>query len=569
MDKRKDNPTLRKLVKKRYHLAPHIWYSFLNVLVSVFILGILCLGLFVWLTGEMRTEDTQRCESVHERIQEVEDECNAQIRNIYKDTKLLSDFWLFWNHTMADYMEQRIRQNDIHENTESFPEYMNIFITEHQNVFCKIYFVTGSAVYALSARPEGGGGVYSYNIPYNLYIEETQNHSSGYPISVNIQDINDKKTNQGLMVFLVNYDYLFEGLKTPYNHYVMLNHGNVARFWGDESKKEESPDFLSYWSVYECDIHSNRIEIGFGAFDVFLKNWPFFAAAAGAVLFIACMMENWIWQMAKSNAKFLDAFIHSIQLAQKGQFQQIDVRERSDNYAMLAKEINDMTRNLDLLIKKEYLLKISQQQTEMKAMLYQINPHFLYNTLEIIRAQANIAGNIKVSDALFDLGSMYRMLSKLNDVIPMRQEISLLTHYLNILEIGNQENFYYDIDVAEEMMELDTVKFWMQPLAENYFVHGYDRTKEYNLFSVQGRKKENCYRIRIMDNGVGMDEKEIEQMNLRLKQEEGFPRENIGIRNVCQRLKYFYRNKMTFQILKNKPKGICIEICIDEDWKRG
>ena len=53
---------------------------------------------------------------------------------------------------------------------------------------------------------------------------------------------------------------------------------------------------------------------------------------------------------------------------------------------MLADEINDMIENLDILIKKEYLLKINQQQIEMKAMLYQINPHFLYNTLEIIRA---------------------------------------------------------------------------------------------------------------------------------------------------------------------------------------
>lgn len=126
---------------------------------------------------------------------------------------------------------------------------------------------------------------------------------------------------------------------------------------------------------------------------------------------------------------------------------------------MLALEINDMLSKLDVHIKKEYILKGMQQDAEMKAMLYQINPHFLYNTLEIIKAQANIQGNVTVSDALFDLGSMYRMLVKLGDTITLRQEIELLSHYLNILELRNQENFYYEIDVDEEMMELATVKF--------------------------------------------------------------------------------------------------------------
>lgn len=233
---------------------------------------------------------------------------------------------------------------------------------------------------------------------------------------------------------------------------------------------------------------------------------------------------------------------------------------------MLAGEINDMISKLDLLIKKEYLLKISQQKTQMQAMLYQINPHFLYNTLEIIRAQANIQGNVALSDALFDLGNMYRMLSKLGDVIPMRQEVALLKHYLNILELGNPENFYYEIDLDEETMELDTVKFWLQPLAENYFVHGYDRNREYNLFSVQGQKKEDGYQLLIMDNGSGMQEEELAELNEKLKQAQGLPKENIGIQNVCQRLKYFYCGQMTFQIIKNHPKGLCIKIFIREDW---
>lgn len=560
------NPVI-EFIKEKYYSAPHLWYSFLNIAVAAVVWSFICLGIFIWQTEDMKEKDLAGCERAHERLQAIENQCNEQIRNIYKDQALLSDFWLFWNHTMPGYMEGRIGENDITDTIKSFPEYMNAFITENKDIFYKIYFVTAVDLYALSPQPEGGGA-YSYNIRYNQYMEEIQSDRTGYPVSINIQDINDMKRNRGMMVFLVNYDYLFDGLKTPYNDYVMLGHGNIVKFWGDEAKKKESPGLWAFLSNYECRRHGNRIEIGFQGMDVIRKNLGSFLAVSCVVLIVTGMMLNWIWQMAKSNARFLNAFILSIQYAKKGNFQKIEVGDRKDNYAMLARELNDMIDNLDLMIKKEYLLKISQQKTEMKAMLYQINPHFLYNTLEIIRAQANMQGDVKVSDALFDLGSMYRMLSKLSDTISFRQEIEILTHYLNILEIGNQENFYYNIDVEEELLDLETVKFWMQPLAENYFVHGYDRTKEYNLFSVQGQKENGIYRILIMDNGTGMGEEEIRRRNLELEGLEGLPRENIGIRNVYQRLKYFYRNKMSFRISKNKPKGLCFEICIEQDWKR-
>lgn len=568
MKKQRNSKFTIDFFKEKYYSAPHIWYSFLNIIASALIYLILCLGLFIWLEGNMKEEDYERCERAHERLQEIESRCNEQIRDIYKDSQLQADFWLFWNNTMAAYMEKRIQEHGISDSIKSFPEYMNVFITEHQDVFYKIYFITNSDVYTLSARPEGGGGVYDYNIPYSTYVEEISSDATGYPISVNVQDINDMKTNRGTMIFLVDYDYLFGNLKHPYNDYVLLKHGSINKFWGDVSRKKESPDFNTYWSIYQCENHGNEIEIGFRMSDVMRKNSLAFFLLTCAVVAVTGIMLVWIWRIAQNSARFLDAFIHTIQLAKKGEFKQIEVGGRKDTYAMLADEINDMIENLDILIKKEYLLKINQQQIEMKAMLYQINPHFLYNTLEIIRAQSNIQGNVEVSDALFDLGSMYRMLSKLNDTIPLRQEIDLLRHYLNILELGNQDNFYYEIDVDPELMELDTVKFWMQPLAENYFVHGYDREKEYNLFSVQGQLQDGIYQILIMDNGIGMEESEIEKLNQELAHQEGLPKENIGVRNVCQRLKYFYRNRMTFRISKNEPKGTCIEICIEQGWNR-
>ena len=549
--------------------SSHRWRGFLNILAVFMIWMLLCFGIFMWQADLMREKAYSRCEDAHRILDTVVNMSREQTGDIYREKELLEDFWLFWNHDVESYMEQRIQNNHEQRAMKSFPEYMNVFITEHQNIYNKIYFVTKKGIYSLEANPEGGGGIYSYDAAQSQFEKDCRDGEGGYPISVNVQNIYHMKESVGEIIFLVNEEYLFGALKSSGDSYVLLEHGEIRKYWGDLSEKKQSSDIMAHWMIYECSTHGNRIEIGFQTLDVILENWPVFLLVTGIFFMVAGMMFFWTRRMTKENEEFLEEFIHVIQLAKKGEFQRIKVRKRKDSYAMLALEINDMLSKLDVHIKKEYILKGMQQDAEMKAMLYQINPHFLYNTLEIIKAQANIQGNVTVSDALFDLGSMYRMLVKLGDTITLRQEIELLSHYLNILELGNQENFYYEIDVDEEMMELATVKFWMQPLAENYFVHGYGKEREYNLFSVQGQKKEDGYQLLIMDNGSGMEAEEMEKLNLELSRQTGIPRNKIGIRNVCQRLRYFYRNRMTFQMAQNVPRGLRIEIFIEKDWDEG
>ncbi|MCI8634341.1 MAG: histidine kinase [Eubacterium sp.] len=548
-----------------HHASPLRWQSMFVVAFACMFWMILCLGVFFWQSELMKAEENRQCEMIHRHLTSAENLCSEQVRSIYKDAELLRDFCSFWNHTIEGYMEKRLQQDNVQGSQESFPDYMNVFITENSEVFSKIYFLTAKDIYLLEAHQEGGGE-YSYNIPYSQYVEECENMGSGYPIGIDVQDIQDVKKNVGRVVFLLDFTYLTDHFNEQYSSHVLFRHGNMEKVWGDLKKRELNSDFLSSFTTYTCSIHGNQIEIGMHITDVLSKNRLLFLILTVLVVFVAGLVLAWMQRMAVQNARFHETLIHTIQLAKQGKFRQVEDWSKKGNYAMLAGEINDMISKLDLLIKKEYLLKISQQKTQMQAMLYQINPHFLYNTLEIIRAQANIQGNVALSDALFDLGNMYRMLSKLGDVIPMRQEVALLKHYLNILELGNPENFYYEIDLDEETMELDTVKFWLQPLAENYFVHGYDRNREYNLFSVQGQKKEDGYQLLIMDNGSGMQEEELAELNEKLKQAQGLPKENIGIQNVCQRLKYFYCGQMTFQIIKNHPKGLCIKIFIREDW---
>lgn len=546
--------------------STRFWYGTLTMVVLTLIWILFSVGIFVWQMYQMKERAAQEFENSHKTLLRVESQCNEQVKEIYNEPGLLRDFWLFWNHSIDGYMAKRLDEATATVET-SFPEYMNKFITEYQDICQKIYFVTANAVYSLQMQPNGGGGAYSYNVSYSQYMEECQRGTVGYPIYVNVQDIEDRKINVGRMVFLCDYEYLFGNLEDAPGDYMVLEKGNIQKTFGESPEDIETMSSWIYREFYECKDHQNKIQMGFRIGTILRKSFPYFMTVTCFAGLVAWLMQGQIRRMKRSNEEFLDRFIHTIRLAKEGNFSLVELGERKDTYAMLANEINEMIANLDLHIKEEYLLKIKQQETEMKALLYQINPHFLYNTLEIIRAQASIQRDEGVADALFDLGSMYRLLVKLGNVITLKQELSLLTHYLNIMEIGHKDNFYYEVDVDEGLMELETVKFWLQPLAENYFVHGYDSEREWNLFMVQGRREADGIRLRVSDNGKGMGEEALQELNRELDQQKEAPKSHIGLKNVCMRLRYFYRGNISIKVCANEPRGFQIDILIKEENK--
>ena len=221
-----------------------------------------------------------------------------------------------------------------------------------------------------------------------------------------------------------------------------------------------------------------------------------------------------------------------------------------------------MSRALDEYILNEYRLKLKQQETAMRALQHQINPHFLYNTLEAIRAKALTEKNPKTAEAIALLGQLYRDMVRKEDIIFFWEEKDLLETYLKIMQLRYPDSFAYQLMFDDALLQLKTPKFWMQPLAENFFSHGFDRCSEFNILVVTAVAEKDGWRIEVIDNGSGIPQEQITAVNARIGTGDETPGNSIGLRNVYTRLAYYYGKEFTMELRNNSEGGACVSIFI-------
>ncbi|HHU78330.1 MAG TPA: histidine kinase [Clostridiales bacterium] len=283
--------------------------------------------------------------------------------------------------------------------------------------------------------------------------------------------------------------------------------------------------------------------------------------ASAAVIFI--LFEIYIANKLSNDASALNSIISTISNAKMGRFTFTKAADRNDEYGLIANELNDMSRKLDNYIKLEYKLKYEQKQMQFELLQNRLNPHFLYNTLETIRARALLNYDNEVANAVSHLGGLYRDLLKFDSVITFSDEIKLTRRYLDLMSFIHGKKFFYTIDVDDEIMDAYTIKFWIQLLVENFFVHGFDRSSDTNVLVVRGfRSPEGRIVIEVCDNGLGMDEKELKRINQGLSTDIN---EKSGLNNVYKRLKIFYGpDGVSMSVENNQIAGVTVTIELKE-----
>lgn len=228
--------------------------------------------------------------------------------------------------------------------------------------------------------------------------------------------------------------------------------------------------------------------------------------------------------------------------------------KNGDELDVISQHFNEMCEKLDLHIKKSYLAEIEQKNAEMAALQSQINPHFLYNTLEAIRMKAICNGDREVGKMLYSMAVTFRSQIKEADVITMAQELHYCKKYLELFEYRYPKKFQSNVECPIEYMNVPIIKFVLQPIIENYFIHGIRMDKEDNFIHIMVEKCEEDYEILVEDNGRGMTHEDIVEKNEQLCEGKMDKTKSIGISNVNRRLKAVYGDAYGIRV-EERPEG--------------
>ena len=310
--------------------------------------------------------------------------------------------------------------------------------------------------------------------------------------------------------------------------------------------------------------------------------------------FISCIMVSLLSGVV---AVIISCFITHRSLKRLMNFSEdmanFNIENRTKRYAVINRDevgvlkasFNQMMDYIDKLLVKEYENKIRLQESEITeqylSMLYlknQINPHFLYNTLDMIRIHAALNGDEETAAILMQLVTYYRLSTKVDSpLVTLSAEIDMLDAYMNLMKFRYMQ-LEYSRSVEEEIKGIRIPNFILQPLVENSLIHGL-RNRNYRghiqlkaerlIDDESSTPENNTVRIIISDDGIGMDSKLIEELN-------EIPQDNdsckvidkgsghIGIRNVQIRLRLYYGSDGSVKFTNNVEGGVTVTVMLKE-----
>lgn len=224
---------------------------------------------------------------------------------------------------------------------------------------------------------------------------------------------------------------------------------------------------------------------------------------------------------------------------------------------------NTMLDNIDILIstKKETAEKL--KKAELSVLLAQMNPHFIYNTLESINALISTEQNYKATRLIENLGSFLRnSLNKGNDYINLSKEIEHVVSYFKIQEIRYSHVIQLQLHIPDPLPDYRIIKFLLQPLVENSIVHGFANLHNVGIIDIIIDEDDDYLNLSVADNGLGTD---IDWLNNLIK-ESTYSRNNTEnyycVQNVQLRLKQCYGDQAQIHYTENKTSGITAHIII-------
>lgn len=227
----------------------------------------------------------------------------------------------------------------------------------------------------------------------------------------------------------------------------------------------------------------------------------------------------------------------------------------------IAENINAMSDKLSENIKKAYYFELKQKDAQLAELQATFNPHFLYNTLEMLRSKSYANGDEETSELIAQFSALFRGFINAKTFISIREELAFSNRYLNLLNAryGNSVEVSYDIDGT--LLDYGIIRNVFQLLIENFFVHGFNSESDSNEIRFYGISlDDSTMLLTVEDNGCGMNEFDLAALNKSIDSPIRHGEKSYGLKNLNQRIKLFYGSECGMTIRSSDGGGLHIEI---------
>ena len=321
-------------------------------------------------------------------------------------------------------------------------------------------------------------------------------------------------------------------------------------------------------------LYIRELETDTSAYKVFcvVPWWDLFRQSNVFTPYILCMVALfWVISLIlyRSAGNVIQRRTNEIQvglekIADNDLDYRIPVPEKpNDEYEIISHSINEVTARLQENINKAYLFKMRQKEAELAELQAKFDPHFLYNTLEVIRGKVYENGDEETADIIVKLAAIFRNFISAENFISIQEEMEFCSLYLSLLKYRYDDQVKIVYDVDSQILGYGIIRNLLQPLLENYFIHGFRSDGIDNRLSIRGKLWDDDYIcFMIKDNGIGVSDETLETLKNNLNAVEAPKRRGYGLTGVNRRAKLFYGPECGITIDRNKDNGVTIRVLI-------
>lgn len=427
----------------------------------------------------------------------------------------------------------------------------------------------------------------NFSMPHIRDLFDRNENSYSWVISLSraVEVTDEGKATQALLLINLNYMYfeeIFSNVNLGNGGYVYLTNdrGDIiwhpkqneiysGRFKEDNKYAATLKDGITVENLRGKNITLNVRTIGYTGWKLVgvtpsaalgvdgIKFRFFVLFVADLFLFLLAMINAFISDKISNPIKRLDGSVREIE---SGNLDVEIVPSGSYEVEHLGKSIKNMLGRIKVLMSDLVAEHNAKRKSEFDTLQSQINPHFLYNTLDIIVWMIENENSDKAVNIVTALAKFFRIsLSKGKNIITVKDEVEHVRNYLMIQNMRFKNRFEYSIDVDEEVLSYSSLKLMLQPLVENAIYHGMEFMDGDGEIDVKVFKEDDSLYFTITDNGLGMSEDMVETLLSKdfVPSKKG---SGIGVKNVNERIKLYFGSEYGLKVESEPDEGTKITI---------